>query len=202
MAEIKFEEENLSALLVHPSRVPAGDSFAIFDPALSDEKTSDFSSLGFFKVAPDATAKTAPGTTPPLCLWVLEVFLERWDELEMPYLIGKHLHQHQPTTLYAEKAGFWKTFQAAVQVEVKKNNDSSRLHFFRASNCKGAKVERISEFHRMIEADRVRFVAGDYINALFEQAESFTMLKPWKKDDGLDVCGMAAFHFQGRLLTS
>ena len=63
-------------------------------------------------------------------------------------------------------------------------------------------MERISEFHRLLEADRVRFVAGDYINALFEQAESFTTLKPWKKDDGLDVCGMAAFHFQGRLLTS
>ncbi|MGA8025348.1 MAG: hypothetical protein WCC18_14620 [Candidatus Acidiferrales bacterium] len=200
MSDIKFEEPSLSNLLVHPSRVPAGGSFAIFDPALSDEKTSDFSSLGFFKVAPDPNVKVATGATPPPCLWVLEVFLERWDELEMPYQIAKYLHQHQPTALYAEKAGFWKTFQAAVQVEVKKNNDSSRLHFFRASNCKGAKVERISEFHRMIEADRVRFVAGDYINALFEQAESFTTLKPWKKDDGLDVCGMAAFHFQGRLL--
>ena len=202
MSEIKFDECRLNAAIIHESRVPEGDVFAIFDPALSDEKTSDFSSLGFFKAAPDPNAKVAPGATPPLCLWVLEVFLERWDELEMPYQIGKHLHQHQPTTLYAEKAGFWKTFQAAVEAEVKKNNDSSRLHFFRASNCKGAKVGRISEFHHLLEADRVRFVAGDYINALFEQAESFTVSKPWNHDDGIDVCGMAAFHFQSRLLTS
>ena len=200
MAEIKFEEENLSALLVHPSRVPAGDSFAIFDPALSDEKTSDFSSLGFFKVAPDATAKTVAGAPPPPCLWVLQLCLERWDELEMPFQIAQYLHMYQPSSTYLEKAGFWKTFQAAIQTEARKKGDNPYLHFFRASNRKGAKVDRISEFHRMIAADRVRFVAGDYINALFEQAESFTTLKPWKKDDGLDVCGMAAFHFQGRLL--
>jgi hypothetical protein len=200
MAEITFEEFSLNNLLVHPSRAPAGDSFAIFDPALSDEKTSDFSSLGFFKVAPDLNVKVATGATPPLCLWVLQVCLERWDELEMPYQIAQHLHTHQPSSTYLEKAGFWKTFQAAIQTEAKKNGDNPYLHFFRASNRKGAKVDRISEFHRMVEADRVRFVAGDYINALFEQAESFTTLKPWKKDDGLDVCGMAAFHFQGRLL--
>lgn len=147
MPEIKFEESSLSNLLVHPSRVPAGGSFAIFDPALSDEKTSDFSSLGFFKVAPDPNVKVAPGATPPLCLWVLEVFLERWDELEMPYQIAKYLHQHRPTALYAEKAGFWKTFQAAVEAEVKKNNDSSRLHFFAPPT---AKVRRWDAFQNFI----------------------------------------------------
>jgi hypothetical protein len=202
MPEIKFEESSLSNLLVHPSRVPAGDSFAIFDPALSDEKTSDFSSLGFFKVATDATAKIATGATPPLCLWVLEVTLARWDQLEMPYQIAKHLHQHQPSSALFEKAGFWKLFQAAILIEAKRNNDSPHLQFFHASNCKGAKANRIQEFHRLLEAGRVRFVAGDYINALFDQAASFTTLKPWQHDDGLDVLGMATFHFQGRLLTT
>ena len=49
---------------------------------------------------------------------------------------------------------------------------------------------------RMIAADRMRFVAGDYINALFEQAESFTTMKPWKEENRLNVCGMAANHFK------
>ncbi len=199
--EIKFEEHKLNAAIIHESRLPEGKTFAIFDPALSDKATSDFSSLGFFKAAPDPNAKVAPGATPPLCLWVLEVILARWDQLDMAPEIAWHLHQHQPATTFAEKAGFWKLLDAAIQVEAKKNNDSPRLHFFPASNCRGAKANRIQEFHRMLEAGRVRFAAGDYINDLFRQLESFTTSVSGRKDDSADVCGMATFHLQGRLIT-
>ena len=202
MSEIKFEEENLSAVMVHPSRVPVGDSFAIFDPALSDEKTSDFSSLGFFKVGPDVTAKVATGATPPLCLWVLEVTLARWDQLEMPYQIAEHLHQHQPSSTYLEKAGFWKLFQAAILSEAKKNNDSPYLHFFHAGNRKDAKANRIVNFYDLVAGDRVRFVAGDYVNGLFSQLESFTTSVKGRKDDAADVCAMAGLHYQGQLIVS
>jgi hypothetical protein len=199
---LSFNETDLYSLLRHPSRIPTGDTFAIFDPALSDETRSDFSSLGFFKVAPDETAGPATGATPPLSLWVLEVILAHWGELEMPFQIAQCLHTYQPSTTFLEKAGFWKTFEAAIQMEAKKCGDNPYLHFFRASNRRGAKVSRIADFHRLIQADRVRFADGDYINMLFDQATSFTPLKPWKKDDGLDVCGMAALHFEGQLVVS
>ena len=201
-ATLSFNETDLYSLIRHPSHTPDGDTFAIFDPALSDEKRSDFSSLGFFKVAPDVTAPTAVGATPPLCLWVLEVILAKWDQLEMPYHIAQHLHTYRPSTTYLERAGFWKIFEAAIRTEARKNGDEPYLHFFHASNRKGAKTNRISEFHRLIQTDRVRFADGDYINLLFDQATSFTPSKPWKHDDGLDVCGLAAFHFQGRLIVS
>lgn len=200
--EIKFDEAKLNAAIIHESRVPAGDIFSIFDPALSDKKTADFSSLGFFKAAVDSNVKVATGATPPLCLWVLDVILAKWDQLDMAREIAWYLHQHQPSSALFEKAGFWKLFRAAVQTEAKKNGDSPYLHFFHASNRKDAKANRIENFHSLLVADRVRFVSGDYVNGLFGQLESFTRSVTGRKDDAADVCAMAGLHLQGQLLTT
>ena len=50
MSEIKFDECRLNAAIIHESRVPEGDVFAIFDPALSDEKRQIFPAWAFSKL--------------------------------------------------------------------------------------------------------------------------------------------------------
>jgi len=213
MAEIEFLEEKLFAAVVHESKAPdlcKQNTFVIIDPATTDSKRADSSCLGFFQVAPDekeneARAVATPAIAPDKTqyLWVRQLVFEKCEQLELPFQIARNLHLWQPGLTIIEKLGFWALLEAEIVHEAKQLQDAHNLLFFRASNRKAAKAERIREFQKLFDLGRVRFVAtGDYLDTLFDQFVAFDPLKRSRHDDGPDVCSMAAFHYECRLIDS
>jgi hypothetical protein len=194
MAEIKFEQSRLDGAVIHPSRLPEGDTIIIGDYATgaSPNRRSDFSAFVAGRIAPVDNCNH---------LFLIDGIMERWESRELAGQIVGFAKCHLPRVLYLERVALSQLLGDAIEVEAKKENLNLVVSWIPLSNQKSAKDLRVEEFQNLFNSGRVHFVGNDFINPAFDQLTRYVGGKPQRcrKDEYPDIFGYFALLLNGQL---
>jgi hypothetical protein len=192
MSGIKFDECRLNAAIIHPSRVPEGDTIIIGDYATSANPTSDFSGFAAGRIVQENNHSH---------LYLLDGMMDRWDSRELVYHAVAFAKRYPPRVLMLERLGLSQLLEDAILAEAKRRDVSFGIQWIQISNKKAAKDFRVYEFQKLLDGGRVHFAAKDFINSAFQQLTRYAGGKANKgrHDDMADIFGYFALLLTGQL---
>jgi hypothetical protein len=191
---MNFVLETLSAAVIHPSQVPAGDTIIIGDYATgaSPNPRSDYSAFVAGKIAQVDSRNH---------LFLIDGIMERWESRELAGQIVGFAKRYLPRVLYLERVALSQLLEDAIAVEAEKQNLDLVVSWIQLSNRKSAKDLRVEEFQKLFDAGRVHFVGNDFINPAFQQLTSYVggKVQRCRKDEYPDIFGYFALLLNGQL---
>jgi hypothetical protein len=191
---MNFVLETLFAAVIHPSRVPAGDTTIIGDYATSGSPNprSDYSAFVAGKIAQVGDCNH---------LFLIDGIMERWESRELAGQIVGFAKRYPPRVLYLERVALSQLLEDAIEVEAKIENLDLVVSWIPLSNQKSAKDLRVSEFQKLFDAGRVHFAGNDFINPAFQQLTRYVggKVQRCRKDEYPDIFGYFAQLLNGTL---
>jgi hypothetical protein len=191
---MNFILETLSAAVIHPSRVPAGDTIIIGDYATgaSPNPRSDYSAFVAGKICPVDNCSH---------LFLIDGIMDRWESRDLAGQIVGFAKRYPPRVIHLERVALSQLLGDAIEAEAKKENLDLAVSWIQLSNRKSAKDLRVEEFQNLFDAGRVHFVGNDFINPAFQQLTRYVGGKTQRcrKDEYPDIFGYFALLLNGTL---
>jgi hypothetical protein len=188
--KIHFDPDLLTRSVIAPGAVPAGDTVLSVDIAYSLSARADLTSI--------AVLRFFTGSSGLKSAVVLDVEADRLRNSELAHRLVMLTRQHNPRTVLVEKGPSWESLDQQVRLVGAKYGVSVPLHFVTPSRAKGAKMARIKDLEFLLDAGRLKFRSGDYIDALFAELEKIDggVSSRNKKDDRADSIAQATHVFK------
>jgi len=189
--KLNFQREKLQAAVIQQDQVPVSDTdsemILSIDRAYSTKRYADKSSLSLTK-----SYKNPQGHWSLCLLWNAA---DRWTTSELAHQIVECYILNHPTTVVIEKDPSWADLRDAIVVEQERYGINVSIFWKPIIQTRNAKVLKFKSLEGLLGTGRLKFVAGPWIEALFDEflwQDGQRVSSTSQKDDRLDSLSTAA----------
>lgn len=176
--KISFTDQALRAHMYQREAAPRnGDLYIVWDWALSDKKTSDFS-VG-------VVGRMYKNDNDEWSFVILEILYDKWKYSELAYQIVALSKKYNPKVTMIESSNGYEMLRDEINRVGLKHNYQPYIYWKQASREENAKRNRIKSVEILLNEHRLHFVMGPWIDETFKQFTQYTGEKKNKgrKDD-------------------
>lgn len=201
--KIAFEETILKSHVYQPAAVPRdGDVYVTWDWAPSSGKQSDMSVGVAAKVVkrdvvqPDGVIETVYG------LSVLEIIFNRWKPSELALQIVGFNKKWNPKQTLVERSQGAELLQMEIARQAVRYGTTLNIYWKPISMQPDAKRNRIKSLETLLNADRLHFVSGPWLEETFFQFIRYTGERKnrGRKDDIPDAISFMIFFLPSTVM--
>jgi predicted phage terminase large subunit-like protein len=176
--KISFTEQDLRAHMYQREAAPkSGDIFIVWDWALSDKKTSDYS-VG-------VVARLYKNDAGEWAFVILEIVYDKWKHSELAFQIVALSKRYGPKVTMIEKSNAFEYLKNEIDRVGQRVGYQPYIYWKQPSREENAKRNRIKSVEILLNEHRLHFVLGPWIDDTIKQFTQYTGEKKNKgrKDD-------------------
>jgi phage terminase large subunit-like protein len=176
--KISFTEADLRSHMYQREAAPkVGDIYVVWDWALSDKKTSDYS-VG-------VVARLYKNDANEWAFVILEIVYDKWKYTELAYQIVALSKRYGPKVTMIEASNAYDQLRDEIERVGARQSFQPYIYWKQPSREENAKRNRIKSIEILLSAHRLHFVLGPWIDETFKQFIQYTGEKKNKgrKDD-------------------
>jgi len=176
--KISFTEADLRSHMYQREAAPkSGDIFIVWDWALSDKKTSDFSA--------GVVARLYKNDADQWSFVILEIIYDKWKYSELAIQIVSLSKRYGPKVTMIEASNAADMLKGAIMEVGHRQGYQPYIYWKQPSRQENAKRNRIKSVEILLAEHRLHFVGGSWIDETFKQFTQYTGEKKNKgrKDD-------------------
>lgn len=176
--KISFTEADLRAHMYQREAAPkSGDIYIVWDWALSDKKTSDYS-VG-------VVARLYKNDAGEWAFVILEIIYDKWKHSELAFQIVALAKRYGPKVTMIEASNAADMLKDEIQRVGHRFGYQPYIYWKQPSRQENAKRNRIKSVEILLAEHRLHFVMGPWIDETFKQFTQYTGEKKNKgrKDD-------------------
>jgi predicted phage terminase large subunit-like protein len=176
--KVSFTEADLRAHMYQMEAAPkSGDVFIVWDWALSDKKTSDYSA--------GVAARLYKNAANEWSFVVLEIIYDKWKYSELAFQIISFAKKWGPKVTMIEASNGTDMLRDELQRVGQRFGYQPYIFWKQPSRAENAKRNRIKSTEILLNEHRIHFVMGSWIDETFKQFTQYTGEKKNKgrKDD-------------------
>jgi phage terminase large subunit-like protein len=182
--KVSFLESDLRAHMYQREAAPrSGDIYIVWDWALSDKKTSDYS-VG-------VVARLYQNDAGHWSFVILEILYDKWKYSELAFQIVSLSKKYGPKVTMIEASNGFDMLRDEIDRVGRKVGYQPYIYWKQPSRAENAKRNRIKSAEILLSEHRLHFVLGPWIDETFKQLTQYTGEKKNKgrKDDIPDAIG-------------
>jgi hypothetical protein len=161
---LNFDVAVLRQNLVHHEAAPqVGFVVILGDIAYSTNAKADNSAIAAIRIFENETKEK--------CMCVLDVIAKRMRGSMFATELVLACRKWNPRSVVLERTPAWDLLQAEINQAIIKFPTTVPLHWHTPSNVKDAKFLRLKGLEGLVQAGRIKFVAGAYTDELFRELE-------------------------------
>src|SRR5271157_2352081 len=179
---ISFTEADMRAHMYQRETAPRNcDVYVVWDWALSDKKTSDYSAGVVARIYKNETGQEA--------VVILEIVYGKWKHSELAYQIISLSKRYGPKLTMIEESNGSDFLKAEIQRVSQRERYVPYIYWKQPSRQDNAKRNRIKSLEILLAENRLYFVLGSWIDETLKQFTCYTGEKKNKgrKDDITDA---------------
>lgn len=176
--KVSFDEPTLRAHMYQREAAPkSGDIYIVWDWALSDKKTSDYSA--------GVVARLYKNDANEYSFVILEIIYDKWKYSELAFQIVSLSKKWGPKTTMIEQSNGYDMLRDEITRVGHKFGYQPHIFPKQPSRAENAKRNRIKSLEILLSEHRLHFVLGPWIDETFKQFIQYTGEKKNKgrKDD-------------------
>ena len=176
--KISFTEADLRAHMYQREAAPkSGDIYIVWDWALSDKKTSDYS-VG-------VVARLYKNDANEWAFVILEIVYDKWKYTELAFQIVALSKRYGPKVTMIEASNAYDQLRDEITRVGQRQGYQPYIYWKQPSREENAKRNRIKSIEILLAQHRLHFILGSWIDETFKQFTQYTGEKKNKgrKDD-------------------
>lgn len=181
--KVSFEEAEMRSHMYQREAAPrVGDIFVVWDWALSDRKTSDYS-VG-------VAARLYKNDADQWSFVILEIIFNKWKHSELAHQIVSFSKKWGPKVTMIEASNGADMLKDEITRVTQRYGYTPYIYWKQPSRQENAKRNRIKSLEILLHEHRLHFVLGSWIDETIRQFTMYTGEKKNKgrKDDIADAC--------------
>jgi Terminase RNaseH-like domain len=186
---VSFTEHDIRSHMYQREAAPKnGDVFIVWDWALGDKKTNDYS-VG-------VAARRYQNDEGKWCFVILEIIFGKWKHSELAYQIVDFSRRLGPVQTTIEKSNGADMLADFILQVGQRHGYNLRAYWRPPSREENAKRNRIKSLEILLSEHRLHFVLGPWIDETIKQLTGYTSEKKNKgrKDDIPDSLSYLIYH--------
>lgn len=165
--KISFTEPDLRAHMYQREAAPrSGDVYIVWDWALSDKKTSDYSA--------GVVARLYKNDAGEWSFVILEIIFEKWKYSELAIQIVKLSQRYGPKVTMIEASNAYDMLRDEITRVGQRQGYEPYIYWKQPSREENAKRNRIKSIEILLAEHRLHFVIGSWIEETFKQFIQYT----------------------------